>query len=378
MTEIFILAGEASGDLIGASLMRQLAVSADTSFIGVGGERMEAEGLKSIYPIEDLSVMGFVDVVRSLPKVLRRLGQTVRHIIENQPDIVVLIDSQVFASMLARRLRKKGYRRPIVLYVAPSVWAYAPERARKIEPLFDEVLAILPFEPSVMRQLGGPPTVFVGHPAMNDAVLRQQATGTGLIALMPGSRRGELRRHMPMYGEVVGELVAARPELEFHMPMLPHNVPQAREMMADWPVDVKIVTDISERRRLASQTELGLIASGTATLEAAFSGMPMVVTYVMDAGQRRAYRHLTVEHISLPNIILNRDVVPELLFERPDSRRLSAVMRDLLADRGSREDQLRGFAAVVERMRSGLREHPRQDPAERILAQVEKSRRERV
>lgn len=371
-TDIFILAGESSGDQIGADLMQRLSAQSNVNVTGVGGHAMQARGLGSLFPMEDLAVMGLVDVMARLPKLLYRLRQTRNFILRTQPHAVVLIDSQVFSAMLARRLRKAGYAGPILLYVAPTVWAYAPERAAKLVNVFDEVFAILPFEPQIMAELQGPATSFVGHPALARAVTKIQSEPTGRIALLPGSRKGELRRHMPMFGDVVARLATARPDLRFHLPTLPHIEDFVTGMMRSWPVKAEIVVDNARRSALAGQTELGLVASGTATLETALSGVPMVVTYVMDGAQRRAYKRLSIEHISLPNIILNEPLVPELLFDRPDPNRLAASMRDLLEDIPSRERQLQGFARMAEQMRQGLPDHPRCDPAERVLDHLAK------
>lgn len=377
MVEIFIVAGEASGDQIGADLMERLGGRDGVRFSGVGGDVMQAAGLQSLFPMEDLAVMGVVDVVARLPKLLYRLRQTGNRILKQQPDAVVLIDSQVFSRMLAQRLRRAGYKGPIVLYVAPTVWAHRPERARKLAALIDEVFAILPFEPELMANLAGPPTRFVGHPALGRKV-PEAGTGTKRrLALLPGSRRGELRRHMPMYRQVVTRIARSHPELEFYLPTLPHIADEVARMLRDWEVPVDLVTDREKRSELGAETILALVASGTATLETALAGVPMVVTYVMDAAQRRAYRRLSIEHISLPNIILNQPLVPELLFDHPDAERLAASIEDLLDDEESRQAQLDGFRQMAAYMTTGTPEHPRCDPAERVLSLLDARRSDR-
>ncbi len=368
MVEIFIVAGEASGDQIGADLMERLGAREGIHFSGVGGDMMRAEGLQPLFPMEDLAVMGVVDVVARLPWLLYRLRQTGNEILRQQPDAVVLIDSQVFSRMLAQRLRRAGYKGPIVLYVAPTVWAYRPERARKLAPLIDEVFAILPFEPELMANLAGPPTRFVGHPALGRRVFDAVGDVRNRLALLPGSRRGELRRHMPMYGQVAAQIASSHPELQFYLPTLPHIADEVARMVEDWDVPVELVTDRARRSELAAETALALVASGTATLETALAGVPMVVTYVMDAAQRRAYRRLSIEHISLPNIILNQPLVPELLFDHPDAARLATSIKDLLDDEESRQAQLEGFRQMAAYMQTGTPEHPRCDPAERVLS----------
>src|SRR4051794_15875307 len=192
---LFVVAGEPSGDRIGADLVKRLRVSRSVQLIGVGGVELEGEGLRSLYPMSNLSVMGLNDVLKRLPLLLWRLRQTVEAITKAAPDLVVLIDSQVFSETIAKRLRKAGYKGQILLYVAPAVWAWKPERAVDIEPLYDEVLAVLPFEPAVMKRLGGPITTYVGHPALEHTSLRKKQPERGPLLLLPGSRQGELKRH---------------------------------------------------------------------------------------------------------------------------------------------------------------------------------------
>ena len=186
---LFILAGEPSGDRIGADLVRRLRIHRPVTLTGVGGDQLAGEGLGSLYPMSDLSVMGIQDVLRRAPLLLWRIRQTVNAILAATPDVVVLIDSQVFCQTVARQLRKRDYKGQIILYVAPSVWAYKPERASLLKPLYDEVLAVLPFEPAVMKRLDGPTTTYVGHPALEHTSLRPNQPERGPLLLLPGSRR---------------------------------------------------------------------------------------------------------------------------------------------------------------------------------------------
>src|SRR5690606_10820914 len=166
MTSVFILAGEASGDRIGANLMAGLkGRRPELAITGVGGDAMEGEGLSSLFPMDDLAVMGYRDVILRLPLLLWRARQVASAILRQRPDVVVLIDAQVFSKVVAKSLRRRGYKGPIILYVAPAVWAWGAERARKLAGIFDEILSVLPFEPEAMRRLGGPETAYVGHPA---------------------------------------------------------------------------------------------------------------------------------------------------------------------------------------------------------------------
>ncbi len=368
--KLFLLAGEASGDLIGADLLARLKQRVELEITGVGGEAMAAQGLNSLFDITDLSVMGYVDVVASLPRLLWRWRQSVAAVIEADPDIVVLIDSQVFSAMLARRLKKRGFKGPILLYVAPTVWVYKPERARKIRPLFDEVLAVLPFEPEKMAELGGPPTTYVGHPALAPTQQKKLASPEGPIALLPGSRRGELRRHLPMFAQTVKSLHGTFLGIEFYLPTLAHLRPYLERETSNWGVPVKIIVDREQRRQLYQKTRLALAVSGTATLELAFAGVPMVATYVMDAGQKMLSKTVRFDHMSLPNILLDEHLVPELLFEKPDAKPLIATLADLIENPDCLQRQIEGFVRLSKLMDTGTADYERQDPAGRVLSHL--------
>jgi len=369
--KLFLLAGEASGDLIGADLLARLKQRVELEITGVGGEAMAAQGLNSLFDITDLSVMGYSDVIVSLPRLLWRLRQSVAAVIRADPDIVVLIDSQVFSAMLAKGLKKRGYNGAILLYVAPTVWAYRPERAQKIRPLFDEVLAVLPFEPEKMAELGGPHTTYVGHPALALAQQKKLASPQGPIALLPGSRPGELRRHLPMFAQTVKSLHDTFPGIEFYLPTLAHLSPYLERKTANWGVPVKIVVDREQRRQLYRKTRLALAVSGTATLELAFAGVPMVATYVMDAGQKMLSKTVQFDHMSLPNILLNEHLVPELLFEKPDAKPLIATLADLIENPDCLQRQIDGFARLSRLMENGTPDYVRQNPADRVLSHLD-------
>ncbi len=367
---LFLLAGEASGDQIGADLIARLKKQVPLNIAGVGGKSMTGQGLRSLFPMTDLSVMGLVDVLTRLPFLLWRLYQCLRAVEKFDPDIIVLIDSQEFSHMLARRLRKRGFSKPILLYVAPTVWVYKPERAAGIRELYDEVLAILPFEPSIMLELDGPKTSFVGHPALPDDEACAEPGKRRYVALLPGSRVGELNRHLKMFGKVAQNIHKKYPELEFFIPTLDYLEGYLKAATAKWSVPVRILANRNERSALYAQTKFALVVSGTATLELAFSGVPMIVTYVMDVAQKRVRRQLDIKHISLPNIILGESLVPELLLEKPDEDALFVQADRLLSRPAEAAGQLKGFARLTARMRSGLADYPRQDPAERVLAHV--------
>ncbi len=359
---LFILAGEASGDRLGADLVRRLRQSCELTLSGVGGGELIEQGLRPLFPIGELSVMGLADVVVRLPRLLWRIADVARHIRRENPDVVLLIDQQVFSRLLAKRLRASGWHKPILLYGAPTVWARHPERAAMIRPLYDEILAVLPFEPRVMRELGGPMTSYVGHPALADPVLPHTSSGDR-IALLPGSRAGELRRHMPLLRTVA----ESHPDRRYFMPMLPDLAEKLRSETAEWSVDVEIVAERSARPALFAETAAAVCAAGTATLELALHGVPMVVMHVMDRAQAIYYERLRRPTVGLPSIILGERVAPEAIMAAADPSRVADALETLLWDTGAGERQRQAYRRLRTLMSEGVEDAPRQDPAERVL-----------
>jgi len=368
--KLFVLAGEASGDKIGADLIGKLRTKVKLNLFGIGGDNMIQQGLVSKFPITDLSVMGIVDVIFRLPLLLLRVRQTINFILQTQPDIVVLIDSQVFSNLVAKGLLKKRFKQPVLLYVSPSVWAYKPSRAKKIKPLYAEILAILPFEPAVLKSLGGPKCTYVGHPALQNFSKKTPPQNSDTIILMPGSREGELRRHLPMFAKVVQNLHSSYPELKFSILTLPHLSKKIFAASKDWNAPVNIITRIKEREQELKRAKLAICVAGTATLELAMVKVPMVVCYVMDSAQRAVNKSLQVKRFSLPNLILEQDLLPDLLMESPDIDLLESKVLDLLNDQKNIDLQLLGFAKVMEKMEAGEEQYPRNDPAEIVLSHM--------
>lgn len=363
---IFVLAGEPSGDQLGGDLIAKLTQTVDVSVEGVGGEAMIAAGLSPLFPMAELAVMGWVDVLPRLPRLLWRVAQVARHIERTRPDVVVLIDAQVFSRLVASQLRRRGYRQPILLYVAPAVWAWKPERAPKLVPLFDEVLSVLPFEPAAMRSLSGPPTSYVGHPATSKIRPRFQVPEIGPLLLLPGSRDGELRRHLPLMRDVAER--AGPRYAELIIPTVPAAAERVRRATASWPVPPRIVTG-PEKNEAFGAAKAAVAVTGTVTLELALAGVPMVTTYVADAGQERLWHRYGPRFAALPNILLDEELVPEVLSRRIEPERVDQALSKLDA-----EAQLRGFARIRNLMEQGLADAPLTPAAHRVLAHVPRYR----
>jgi len=365
---LFILAGEPSGDRIGADLVARLRRQVCLDLMGVGGDELAAEGLVPIFPMADLAVMGVTDVILRLPRLLWRLEQAARAVLAQRPDVVVLVDAQDFSRLLARRLRARGYRGRLILYVAPSVWARHPERAARLRPLFDAVLAVLPFEPAVMERLGGPPTYYVGHPALAEQLSTLTARDEGSVLLLPGSREGELRRHLPVFRALAATLARQPGVTGLVMPTLPSLRRRLEDEVAGWPVPVEIADRRGERPALYGAALGAICVSGTATLELALARVPMAVVYALDTQQARIYARLGRPAVSLPNIILERPLVPELVTADLTAAAVERAALALFGSRQARQVQIAGFGALAEVMERGQAPHGRQDPAEQVLS----------
>ena len=361
---LFLVAGEPSGDRLGADLVKRLRLKREVHPSGVGGPALAGEGLHSLFSIEDLSVMGFGDVLRRLPLLLWRVEQIVRAILAEQPDVTVLIDSQVLSETVARRLRKRGYAGRIVLYVAPSVWAWKPERAAALTPLMDEVLAILPFEPEVMAQLDGPPTAYVGHPTVEETSMREAVPLRGPLLLLPGSRAGEVRRHLPLMEAVAVMLHKHHRVTELILPTVKPLEARVREAVAKWSVPVTVVTGTASY----SGAIAAVAKMGTVTLELAMRGVPMIATYVAEPAQLRRAEKYGATQAALPNILAEHEIVPEVIMAKADAALLVDFVRRLLDDPSIAEAQLDAFRAIRWRMEQGDPGYPLVDAAERVLA----------
>ncbi len=351
---VFIIAGEVSGDLLAASLMRAIndRLGGHVRFVGIGGERMAQLGLQSLFPMEELVVHGFQQAVARAPHLLSRMGQTARAIVDADPDVLVLVDAPGFNLRVAKRVRRLRPAIPIVDYVSPSVWAYLPGRARRMAPVVDHLLAILPFEPAVHRKLGGPPTTYVGHPlverlsALRPLPGERPPLGAGrkpLLLALPGSRRSEIARLMDLFGATVARVESLNGPVELVLPAVPYLAAEIRERAATWPVRPTIVEGEVATYAAFRRAHAALAASGTVTLELALSGVPTVVAYRVELLLRMLKSFLKVDSIVLPNIILGEHAMPEFLDGNATPEALAAALSPLLFETEARHHQLEAF-----------------------------------
>ncbi|MFO0990233.1 MAG: lipid-A-disaccharide synthase [Alphaproteobacteria bacterium] len=375
---VFLVAGEESGDKLGAGLMAALKrrTGGQARFAGVGGSAMAGEGLASLFPMTDISLMGFAAVLKALPRVIARIRQTAAAIKAARPDALVIIDSPDFTHRVAAAARRADHTLPVIDYVSPSVWAWRQGRARKMRAYIDHVLALLPFEPALYARLGGPACTYVGHPLAQDiAVLRPDAaeqarrdSGPPSLLILPGSRRGEIARLLPDFLRTVGRLRAQHPALELVLPTLPHLEPDVRALVADAAFPLRVVTGTKERHAAMRSARAALAASGTVTLELALAGVPMVAAYrVVGWEAAIARRLIRVPTIVLANLVLGENVTPELLQEDCTPERLAAAVSPLLRESEERAAQLRAFARLDHIMEIGS-STPSERAAEIVLS----------
>lgn len=372
----FLVAGEESGDQLGGALMEALAARAPEgmAFSGVGGARMGRAGLESLFPMEDLTAIGVAAVLARLPRILRRLKQTVDAVLADPPDVLVLIDAPDFTHRVAARVRAANPDIPIVKYVSPTVWVWRSGRAAAMRPYVDHLLALLPFEPQVHRALGGPPTTYVGHPLLERlGELRPSAEEAArrdaqppLVLVLPGSRRREITRLGADFGWALGRLAKTQ-AMDLVLPTLPRLKGLIEETIAPWPVKPRIVVGEAEKLAAFRSARAALAASGTVTLELALSGVPMVAAYRIGWLEAQVGRRLLQgTSVILANRVIGEDVVPELLQEFLTVPVLADALARTIADTPLRARQLAGFARLDEIFAIGT-EHPSVKAARVVL-----------
>jgi lipid-A-disaccharide synthase len=356
MTLVYLVAGEHSGDVLGARLMAALRQARpDLSFAGVGGPRMGAEGLSSLFPMHELAVMGLLEILPRIRQLNRRLRETAADIAAKRPDVLVTIDSPGFNLRLLRRVRRLGL--PRVQYVAPQVWAWREHRVKKFPGLWDRLLCLLPFEVSFFAGHGLPAS-FVGHPVLEsgadagDAARFRAAHGLAaearVVVLMPGSRRSEAPRLLPVYGAAMARLAASVPGLVPVVPVASAVAGTVRRATARWPVPPVIVTELQDKHDAYAAASAALTKSGTSTLELALGGVPMAVTYrVNPITAMLARRLIRVPHVAMVNLLAGRLVVPELLQQDCTAEKLADTVRTLLDDPAAASAQREAFGAVM-------------------------------
>jgi lipid-A-disaccharide synthase len=382
--KIFLIATEESGDRLGANLMKVLRqrLGGAVQFVGIGGQSMAREGLASLFPIEELSIMGLAAVVKQLPMILRRIRRTAAAVTDISPDILVIIDSPDFTHRVARRVRARDASIPIVDYVSPSVWAWRPGRARAMRRYVDHVMALLPFEPEEYRRLDGPPCSYVGHPlseqigALRPGIDEQKRRDQPppVLLVLPGSRRSEIRHHMAVFGETLSRLQAQGVAFEPVLPTMPHLEQAVADAVKGWAVQPRVVIGEQDKRAAFRIARAALAKSGTSTLELALAGVPMVAAYRGGAIEAWIIQSsIRSSSMILANLVIGENVVPEFIQKDCTAEKLAPPLREVLADSPARRRQVEAFARIDSIMSTGDRA-PSARAADLVLATMRNSR----
>ena len=372
--KLFLIAGEPSGDRLGAALMAGLKSLVPVEFAGVAGPLMQAEGMESLFPMEELSVMGIAEVLPKYFHLKRRIREAAEAAVASGAEALVTIDSPDFGLRVAALVKAAKPEMRTIHYVAPSVWAWRPGRAAKMAKVVDHVLALLPFEPPYMTA-AGMTCDFVGHPVVAEPLAseaeRAAFAGPGpLLLALPGSRRGEVTRLAPVFGEVVAQLKARHPDLRVALPTVRGVAGLVRELTASWAVAPQIIEDPGLKRGAFAAADVALAASGTVSLELAANACPMVIAYDMHPLTLWLMRRAAlIDTVTLVNLVSETRVVPE--FIGPDCRagKITPALEALLADPAS---QKAAMAVTMERLGKGG-EPPGLRAARSVLASLNRA-----
>lgn len=367
--KIAIIAGEESGDILGADLVAALRKQYDgkIEIIGVGGNHLQAQGLTTLFDPVEIALMGITAILIKIPRLLSLIKQTAQIVMAQKADCLVIIDSPEFCHRVARQVRAGNPAIPIVNYICPSVWAWRPGRAAAMKPHIDHVLAILPFEPEVLKKLGGPDATYVGHRLARDPVfkaarqqqqqreLSRKLDGEKTLLVLPGSRRSEVKRMAAPFGETLKFLKERGNSLKVLVPTTPHVEALVRELAINWAIKPEIVTGSDAKGSAFASADAALAASGTVTLELAVAGVPTVAAYKLDPIAKIIARHMLITwSASLPNIIADAPVVPEYYNEFVRADTLARQVEHILHPAAARTAQLDGFAKIRANMETPI------------------------
>jgi len=350
-----VVVGEVSGDALGAKLLPALRArfsNYDLDFVGTAGPLLHAQGMKSFFPLADIAVMGIVPVIKRLPSLLRRIQETADRLIAEEIDCLIIIDSPDFTHRVARKVKDSLPHIPIINYVSPSVWAWRPGRAKAMRGYIDHVLALLPFEPVAHQKLGGPPCTYVGHPLIErrelfqptEEEIHRRASEPPILLVLPGSRRSEITRLMPVFGETIARLKQIH-QLDFDLilPAVDHLKDEIETAAKTWDVKPRLIFGEAAKYHAFRKAYAALAASGTVTLELAMAHVPMAVGYRVGAIEGQIRHFINVPSVVLANLIIGENIVPERIQGACNADHLTKDLLPLLSDTEARRRQLKGF-----------------------------------
>jgi lipid-A-disaccharide synthase len=370
-TKIYIIAGEASGDNIGAKLIEQLKKSSKfpLEFYGVGGKKMQAQGLQSLFPMHEISIIGFAEIIRHIPNLLKRLKQTFNHIKQIQPDCVITIDAPGFNKRIAKKLCEELPDIKRIHYVAPTVWAYKPERAKKMAELFNHLLVLLPFEPPYF-EAENLPTTFTGHPIFEDFPVGeapQQNPNNKNIAILVGSRKGEINRLLPIFVKTIELLNKKHADLNYNF-LSSDEFSKIILQKTSHLKNINVITDEVEKKSALKNSAAALVKSGTISLEVALSRVPMVIAYKVSAISAYMLRKMIlVKFVTLLNIVANKEIIPEFLQEACTAENLSNALGEFLSNPEVANKQIAATNIALQQLGYGQEKLPSEIAAETVL-----------
>lgn len=374
MTRIGIVAGEASGDLLGSHLIRALKQKRpDIQFVGIAGPKMMSEGALSLFPIERLSVRGYLEVIKHLWGLLKLRRQLLNHFLDNRLDLFIGIDAPDFNFWLERKLKNKGIK--TIHYVSPSIWAWRKNRIKKIKDAVTEILALFPFEPALYQNEGIPVT-YVGHPLADILPLVPDVAGAReilkleasalVIAMLPGSRQSEVQQHADLFVQTAKRIYAERPDAKFLVPLITRETRQIFELVIfNEPDRLPIELLFGHAHDAMEAADVVIVASGTATLEAALLKKPMVITYRMPNLSWQLLKRMRLQpYVGLPNVLAGKFVVPELLQDDATPDKLADAALKLVSDK----DNLLEIEKEFTHIHHSLRQNTAEKAAAAVLA----------
>lgn len=368
---IYIIVGEHSGDKLGASIMSAIGERSQKKvrFSGIGGPLMTLKGFESLFPMQDIAVMG-TEILMRLPLLIKRVYATVADIIEKKPDVILVIDSPEFTHAVASRVKKRWPEAKVVNYVCPSVWAWRSGRAKKMNRYIDRVLALLPFEPQAVAKLNGPETIYVGHPLLETVKKPlgfNKNTQIKRLLILPGSRRSEIKRLLPVFSAAVNILADEYPHIEVKVPTVPHLQEDVQMACRTWRLRPQIIIKEEEKEAAMWEADVALAASGTVSLELALHDCPMVVAYRVEPLAWTLRFLVNVPFISLPNLILNKKIIPERLQKDANPVRLARDVMNLLEKKDDYQTQRKAFTEIAQVMALTKNRRPNEAAADAIL-----------
>ncbi len=383
---LFVIAGEPSGDALGAALIRGLRARTGGRLrvAGIGGERMAAEGVASLVPLRDLAIGGVAEVVPRAPVILRRVRETVAAVRAMRPDAVVTIDSSGFTWRVAQRLRRAGETLPLIHYVAPMVWAWRAGRARRMARWYDHLMALLPFELPYFERVGLACS-YVGHPVLDSGADRGSGDrfrrgygidpATLVLSVLPGSRAGEVQRLLPLFGEALRRIEAARGRFRVVVPTVATVAAAVAAGVRGWPGEPIVIGEPEHKYDAFAASRVALAASGSVALELAMARLPMLVCYRLSPlTEALLDRVVKVRQVNLVNLLLDRPLVPELLRHNCTAARIAEEALRLIDDQQLRAAHLAGYDQALQRLGAGG-QSPSLRASDQVLAVLAARRR---